>query len=201
MPTDTPPELITYIIQETGGDDSPYRAPVYALAPQKPEPGQTIDRMSGRPLDETGRYTVSYMVNGKIHHVPHFPCGDAACIAQGANIDYSEPSAQAYARALDAKALKDLSNAATLAAMINPVGAVGAGIGLSGTAANVLSGYLSDSFTETASAEAAQYSFEQYATMRGMPQTQAMRFANALSLVGFWDDVVDNAGEMVGRSP
>jgi filamentous hemagglutinin len=201
VPTEAPPDLIAYIIQETGGDGSPYRAPVYELAPQEPDPGQPIDRMSGRPLDETGRYTVSYVVNGKIYHVPHFPCGDAACIAQGANIDYSDPSAQAYARALDAKALKDLSNAATLAAMINPAGAVGASVGLSGTAANVLSGYLSDNFIETASAEAAQYSFEQYATMRGMPQTQAMRFANSLSLVGFWDHVVDNAGEMVERSP
>jgi filamentous hemagglutinin len=200
VPTDAPPELIAYIIAQTGGENSPYRAPVYQLPAEEAAPGQPRDRLTGRPLDEEGRYTVSYVVDGKIYHVPHFSCGDATCNALGANVDYSDPGAQAWARALNARTLKDLSNAATLATMINPVGAVAFGVGLSGSAVNVVSGYLSDSFMETSSAEAAQHGFEKYAIARGMPQAQAIRFANALSLAGFWDDIVDNAKNM-GSAP
>ena len=197
VPTDTPPELIAYIIQETGGDGSPYRAPVYTLAPQEPKPGQAIDRMSGRPLDETGRYTVSYVVNGKIHHVPHFPCGDAACIAQGANVDYSEPSAQAYARALDAKAVKNVGTAVTAGVVVTS-GPVSLGLSIGATGLDLYEGFLSEEASQAASKAALVAGFERYAKARGLSSSAARKLSAVIDLTGRWDAVVENGQGMMG---
>ena len=135
IPENTSPELISYIIEQTGGEGSPYRAPIYQLPPEEAAPGQPRDRLTGRPLDEEGRYTVSYVVDGKIHHVKHFSCGTPECNAQGANVDYSDPAAQAWERAVDAKALDDASRAMTAGVVMTPVGALGQGLAISGSVA------------------------------------------------------------------
>lgn len=55
VPTDAPADLIAYIIDQTGEENSPYRAPIYRLPAEKAAPGQPRDRFTGRPLDEEGR--------------------------------------------------------------------------------------------------------------------------------------------------
>ncbi|PMR71318.1 DUF637 domain-containing protein [Halomonas heilongjiangensis] len=198
VPTDAPPDLIAYIIDQTGGESSPYRAPVYRLPAEEAAPGQPRDRLTGRPLDEEGRYTVSYVVDGKIFHVPHYSCGDAACVVQGANIDYGDPAAQAWERALNAKALDDVSKAASAGVVMTPVGQIGAGLAVGGMAASLVSGYLKDDFVSSASKEALILGFERYASARGFPATEVTRFAAFLDLAGVWDTVVENGGGMLG---
>ncbi|MFB9867660.1 DUF637 domain-containing protein [Vreelandella sulfidaeris] len=197
VPTDTPADLIAYIIEQTGEEISPYRAPVYRLPAGEAAPGQPLDRLTGRPLDEEGRYTVSYVVDGEIYHVPHFSCETADCIAQGANIDYSDQSAVSYSRALDAKALDDFSTLSTAAVFLNPVGAGGLGLAASGSVAGLMSGYLKDEFVISASKEVMSAGFEKYAIFRGVPAPAAAKLTATLSLLGVWDEVSSNASKLL----
>ncbi|WP_146009680.1 hypothetical protein [Halomonas urumqiensis] len=197
LPENTSPELISYIIEQTGGEGSPYRAALYQLPPEGAAPGQPRDRLTGRPLDEEGRYTVSYVVDGKIYHVPHFSCGDAECSAQGANVDYSDPGAQAWSRALDAKALDDVGKAMTAGVVMTPAGALGQGLAISGSVAGLLSGYLKDEFVTSATKEVASAGFERYAIARGVPAPLAARITAALDLAGVWGEVSDNATNII----
>jgi filamentous hemagglutinin len=198
IPENTPPELISYIIEQTGGEDSPYRAPVYQLPPEEAAPGQPRDRLTGRPLDEEGRYTVSYVVDGKIYHVPHFSCGDAECVRRNANIDHSDPAAQEWERAVDAKALGDLGTVATVGVVMNPAGALGQALIYSGTATALLSGYLKDETVNAISKEVLMTGFEEYAKKRGYPAAEARRLTQGLNLSGTWDEVIKNGKDMMG---
>lgn len=60
IPENTSPELISYIIEQTGGEGSPYRAPIYQLPPEEAAPGQPRDRLTGRPLDEATLESVDW---------------------------------------------------------------------------------------------------------------------------------------------
>ncbi|CAH1045121.1 hypothetical protein [Halomonas sp. TD01] len=198
IPKNTPPELISYIIEQTGGEGSPYRALVYQLPPEEAAPGQPRDRLTGRPLDEEGRYTVSYVVDGKIYHVPHFSCGDAECVRRNANIDHSDPAAQAWERAVDAKALGDLGTVATVGVVMNPAGAVGAGVATMGMGASLLSGYLKGEITDAVSKEALMFGFEAYAKARGVSKVEASRLNATFDLIGVWNTVLNNGKDMLG---
>ena len=198
IPENTSPELISYIIEQTGGEGSPYRAPVYQLPPEEAAPGQPRDRLTGRPLDEEGRYTVSYVVDGKIHHVKHFSCGTPECNAQGANVDYSDPAAQAWETALNAEALDKLGTAATAGVIMNPAGALGQALIYSGTATALLSGYLKDETVNAISKEVLMTGFEEYAKKRGYPADEARRLTQGLNLSGTWDEVIKNGKDMMG---
>ncbi|MFC7367338.1 hypothetical protein [Vreelandella zhaodongensis] len=199
IPENTPPELISYIIEQTGGEGSPYRAPVYQLPPEEAAPGQPRDRLTGRPLDEEGRYTVSYVVDGKIYHVPHFSCADRENTCLGANVDYSDPAAQAWERAVDAKALGDLGTVATAGVVMNPAGALGFGLASTGTGASLFSGYLKDEAVSAISKEMLMAGFEEYAKARGYPAAEARRLTQALNLSGTWDEVIKNGKNMLRR--
>jgi hypothetical protein len=196
VPTDTPPELIAYIIEQTGGENSPYRAPVYQLPAEEAAPGQPRDRLTGRPLDEEGRYTVSYVVDGKIYHVPHFPCGNAECNAQGANVDYSDPGAQAWARALDAKTVSDAGRLATVGVVVASA-PVGLGLSVGSTGLSLYEGFLREEAAHAASKEALVAGFEKYAEARGLPASAARRMAAAIDLTGRWDAVIENGANLM----
>ncbi|MFQ3790211.1 hypothetical protein [Halomonas sp. A29] len=196
VPTDAPPELIAYIIEQTGGENYPYRAPVYQLPAEEAAPGQPRDRLTGRPLDEEGRYTVSYVVDGKIFHVPHFSCGTAECNAQGANVDYSDPGAQAWGRALDAKAVSDAGRLAT-AGVVVVSASVGLPLSMGSTALSLHEGYLSENTAHSASKAVLIAGFEKYAQARGLPAPAARRLAAAIDLTGRWDAILNNGESFV----
>ncbi|CAN0180702.1 unnamed protein product, partial [Ectocarpus sp. 12 AP-2014] len=198
IPKNTSPELISYIIEQTGGESSPYRAPVYQLPPKEAALGQPRDRLTGRPLDEEGRYTVSYVVDGKIYHVKHFSCGDAECVRRNANIDYSDSAAQAWEKALEAKALDDVGKAMTAGVVMTPAGAVGQGLAYAGMGTALLSGYLKDEIGNALSKEVLMAGFEEYAKARGYPVTEARRLTQALNLSGTWDEVMKNGKSILG---
>ncbi|MGY4879224.1 hypothetical protein ACLUEY_15240 [Vreelandella aquamarina] len=198
IPENTSPELISYIIEQTGGEGSPYRAPIYQLPPEEAAPGQPRDRLTGRPLDEEGRYTVSYVVDGKIHHVKHFSCGTPECNAQGANVDYSDPAAQAWETALNAEALDKLGTAATAGVIMNPAGAVGAGLAYGGTGISLLSGYLKDETVNAISKEALMTGFEIHLKKRGIIPDEARRITQALNLFGIWDELMSDGKDALG---
>ncbi|MCD6438191.1 MAG: hypothetical protein J7L56_08015 [Halomonas sp.] len=198
IPENTPPELISYIIEQTGGESSPYRAPVYQLPPEEAAPGQPRDRLTGRPLDEEGRYTVSYVVDGKIHHVKHFSCGTPECSAQGANVDYSDPAAQGWQDAMAAEKLGEISTAAAVGTLLNPAGLAGFVLASTGTGTALLSGYLKDEAVSAISKEMLMAGFEEYAKKRGYPAAEARRLTQGLNLIGTWDEVMKNGKDMLG---
>ena len=115
---------------------------------QATQSGFGYDLFSGKPLDETGRYSVGYMVEDNIFSVPHFACGTAECVAQKQNIDWSAPSAQAYHTALSAKALDDTSTIATGVLLFTPPGALATGLGLTGTTVGLGASYLDGEFVK-----------------------------------------------------
>ncbi|MEL7799432.1 MULTISPECIES: hypothetical protein [Idiomarina] len=87
------------------------------------DPSIPRDMLTGRPLDESGRYTVSYIVEGNVYSVPHYSCATADCLSQNLNVDWKSPEGQAYENALNAKMLDDASTGASVGLMFNPVGA------------------------------------------------------------------------------
>lgn len=152
--------------------------------------------MTGRPLDEEGRYTVSYVVDGKIYDVPHFSCGTAECIAQGANVDYSDLEAQSYARALDAKAVSVAGRLAT-AGVVVASSPVGLGLSVGSTGLSLYEGFLREEAAHAASKEALVTGFEKYAEARGLPASAARRMAAAIDLTGRWDAVIENGASLM----
>ncbi|EGP19270.1 hypothetical protein, partial [Halomonas sp. TD01] len=123
--------------------------------------------------------------------------GDAECVRRNANIDHSDPAAQEWERAVDAKALDDASKAMTAGVVMTPVGALGQGLAISGSVAGLLSGYLKDEFVTSATKEVASAGFERYAIARGVPAPLAARITAALDLAGVWGEVSDNATNII----
>ncbi|HCT04029.1 MAG TPA: adhesin [Pseudomonas sp.] len=80
------------------------------------------DRLTGRVLDENGGYRQSVEVDGQLFTPRYLPCGDASCMANGANIDLQDAETQRLKAAVDKKALNDAMFAASLAPL--PVGKV-----------------------------------------------------------------------------
>lgn len=94
------------------------------------------DRLTGMPLDENGRYSKTVIINGVAYTPKFYPCQDSACILGGQNLDNNDPNTQAYIKALDQQAFKDIATGATAGTLVTPVGVggrvlfwLGAGIG------------------------------------------------------------------------
>ncbi|HEX5792214.1 MAG TPA: hemagglutinin repeat-containing protein, partial [Rheinheimera sp.] len=47
------------------------------------------DMLTGKPLDESGRYMMGYDVDGNVYNVPHYSCATADCLSQKLNIDWN----------------------------------------------------------------------------------------------------------------
>ncbi|XKE46258.1 DUF637 domain-containing protein [Halomonas organivorans] len=190
VPTDTPPDVIAYIIDQTGGADSPYRAPIYELAPEEARPGQPRDRLTGRPLNEDGQYIVSYVVDGRTYDVPHNPCGDAECLAQGGNVDYTSPNAREWALAVDLKALDEVGRIATGVTAVSPLGAAGQAAAAVGFGASVGASYIRGELAKEGGSQFLSKSHE-VAFKELLGAGLGVRLNAALSILGYYGFLVE----------
>ena len=83
------------------------------------------DRLTGMPLDENGRYSKTVIINGVAYTPKFYPCQDSACILSGQNLDNNDPNTQAYTKALQQQAFKEIGTAATAGTLVTPVGVGG----------------------------------------------------------------------------
>ena len=177
VPRDIDPGLVAYIVSQTGGEDSPYRMPIYVLPPEAARPGQPVDRLTGRPLDDKGRYTVSHVVNGQVYHVKYWPCADRETLCAGRNVDTSTPSYEAWNRALNAQAAKEVAMVGAGVGMFPGLAYAGF-IGAGTLGSSLISGYLNDELPDTLSKEALAIGFESYAKARGISIQEARQLRN-----------------------
>ncbi|MCL6557183.1 MAG: DUF637 domain-containing protein [Burkholderiales bacterium] len=153
-------ELIAYVQRQTGGWESPYAPRLYVLPPAPAKADQPRDRLTGLPLDERGRYSTKVVVDGKVYEPKYWTCATAECLTRNANLDTTDPATQAYLGALDKKTLDDVGMASAVVALVNPLGAVGAVAGATGTgtsyAKGMIDGDLVSPTIATASSEGAK---------------------------------------------
>lgn len=132
VPSQPDTALAAVIQQNTGATYDWYSA---SSAGAGNDAGATRDRMTGRPLDEKGRYSQSVVLDGKMYEPKYHPCSTAECVRTGSNLDMSDPATQAYVKALDAQVFKDIGKGATVASLVTPLGVPGAALAITGTLA------------------------------------------------------------------
>lgn len=161
------------------------------------------DMLTGKPLDESGRYMMGYDVDGNVYNVPHYSCATADCLSQKLNIDWNSPEGQAYQNALSAKALDDVSTMATGALLFTPPGALATGLGYLSLGASVGSGYLQDDLLKTTVSETSSLLYET-ALKEKLGKTLGGRINTGLSLIGLHDGIgsfVSDVSKLVTETP
>ena len=150
------------------------------------------DRLTGYALDESGGYRVPAVVDGVAYSSRFLPCGNAGCLASGANIDFSDSSTLDWIKASDASELDKLSKAMLLASLPTAGGASSVLAGTS-SVASLLSGYLKEDFSGAVSAELVGMGFENIIKASGIPAEMAGKISNSLGGMGVWDSIVRQA--------
>ena len=156
------------------------------------DPGR--DKLTGLPLDDQGRYTVQYSVEGQIYSPKYYPCATTDCVVGGKNLDMSDPATQAYVKAVDKMIVDDINKQATIVTLISPVGVAGTIAGVLGPITSVVSGAMSDQTLPALAKETIQYAATQYVSrIYGLGEAAANRIAAAVDLAGGWQAFVDRA--------
>ncbi|RUO31131.1 hypothetical protein [Aliidiomarina soli] len=162
----------------------------YEPAARIDDPSIPRDTLTGRPLDDTGRYKVGYNVDGNIYSVPHYSCATADCLSQQMNVDWSSPEGQAYRNALTAQGLDDLSSAANLGLLISPVGPWAFVLSTTATVAGGGSAYMNgELINETA--EFGMSSLHGKALVEMLGKRSGVRVNTLLDLSGYHDNTTD----------
>ncbi|WP_211465745.1 hemagglutinin repeat-containing protein [Collimonas silvisoli] len=150
------------------------------------------DPATSLPLDDEGRYSQQYVIDGKTYSAKYFPCPRASAGCGGQNMDMSDPQTAAYMKALDKKIFDDINKGATYAGIANPVGAIGLMAGILGTIASVGSGYVDGKTGNVVAKEAMQKAAQQYLqNVYGMGEAVASRVVSLVDLGGGWQAFVD----------
>ncbi len=124
---------------------------------------------NGASPDGNGGYRVPVAIDGVIYTSRYFPFGSAECIANGANIDFSDVKTLVWLKAVDAKAISDIGWMMGVAA-VPTNGAAATLLSNGSTAASLLSSYLKDDLPTATGSAALGYSFERFAIARGVPE-------------------------------
>jgi filamentous hemagglutinin len=203
LPPQPPQELVDFIKSETGATYSWYKPsaenPVAVNSPR--------DRLTNQPLDETGRYTQTMVVDGKVYEPKYHPCGNVDCQQSGANLDMSDPGTQAYVTAMDQQVYKDIGTGATGGTLLTPVGAAGKVLFWLGAAASGGQAATSDSPVETGFDEAMKAVSEKggakfFEEVLGHTPGAAARASALINLTGGWDAFVKRIKiDLFGMNP
>ncbi|HBX57757.1 MAG TPA: hypothetical protein DEH10_20615, partial [Pseudomonas sp.] len=199
LPVDIDPDVAKYVLSNAEGYS--FHDSTLGLAPNQNIGGSSQnprDRLTGYALGDSGGYVVPVVIDGKYYQPRFWPCGNAECIAVGANIDFGNADTLRWLRAADAKALDDFSKVMTAGAVIGSGGTV-VGLGHISTGASLLSGYLNDAILTKLTEGAVSTGFESYAASRGVPLEVARKITNALSLSGAWSGIVENGKDLLGE--
>lgn len=91
--------------------------------------------MTNLPLDDSGRYSQTVILDGKVFEPKYLPCATSECLRTGSNLDMSDPKTQAYVKSLDQQVFKDMGKGATLGSLVTPVGVGGVAFAVVGAGA------------------------------------------------------------------
>lgn len=157
-------------------------------------PSVNRDRLTGRELDNQGRYSKEASVDGVNYQPKFWPCGNEACVAHGSNFDMNDPETVAFLKATDKKILSDIGNGATLAVLANPVGAVGAVGSVVGTSASIVNGLIDDQLFKAIAKEALQAGAARYLQfVYKLSEAASTRITALVDMAGGWDAFLDRA--------
>ncbi|UVJ44672.1 DUF637 domain-containing protein [Pseudomonas sp. LS1212] len=154
------------------------------------------DRLTGYPLDENGGYRVPVAIEGVFYSPRFLSCGNAECIATGANIDFGDANTLRWIKAADTKMIEDLGTALSAGAIVT-TGGVSAGMSSGSTIASFLSGYLKSDLAKVSTTAILSDGFERYAIARGMSAGDALKVSNALGVSGAWNKLFDSSKELL----
>jgi len=153
------------------------------------------DRLTGYSIDENGGYRVPIAIDGVAYTPRYLPCGNAECLATGANIDFADAGTLKWLRAANAKAINDVGWLMGVAAI--PASGTSAAILSNGsTAASLLSGYLKNELVSGLASSALSASFEKYAVASGVSEKVASQLSNGFGAAGVWDAINEKAVEI-----
>ncbi|MNY84733.1 hypothetical protein D3C78_08930 [compost metagenome] len=148
------------------------------------------DPRTGLPLDEQGRYSQSFILDGKLYQPKYFPCATPEC--QGSNLDKSDPGSKAFLEASNAQFFKDIGTGATYAALIAPSGIVGTtavGASLFASLGSVLNG--TDFWDELMKVGSQQAAEKLFVDALGHTPSNASRAVALIDLAGGWTAFVE----------
>lgn len=190
-------DLIKFIQDHTAGQYDWYTAsPSDGAITSVPR-----DRLTGAPLDEQGRYSQTFILDGKRYQPKYFSCSTLECMVSNANLDISDPGTMAYIKAMDAQIFKDISTGVNYATLITPGGVAGtvlAGTGLVASAGSALtSSSVMDELIKFSSQEAASKFITDVLLHTS---NTASRINAIIDLSGGWDAFVKRVNnDIIGK--
>ncbi len=167
--------------------------------PNIPNSGQAAigrDKLTGAPVDASGRYTESAVIDGKSYEPKYFSCATLDCVTSRSNLDMNDAGTQAYVKALDQQVFKDIGTGATAGTLVTPVGVaanvlfglgIGASIGQSATSDEKWS-TARDEFLKAVSEKGGEKFFT---AVLGHTPSAAARATALINLSGGWDAFVN----------
>ena len=176
------------------------RTPIKPLSDQEAAEDKTRDRLTGRPLDEKGRYSLQISVDGTVYEPKFHSCATAECMAAKANFDMSDKNTQAYIKAVEDKALKDFGNAAKVVIILGtgsaaaaPVVSIAKGVDDTATLISMIKDdqYASETFKSASSGLAKEYMTKVWK----VPTQIAEKIVASIELFGGWDFFIEKYNE------
>ena len=167
------------------------RTPIKPLSEQEAAQDKTRDRLTGRPLDEKGRYSLQISVDGTVYEPKFHSCATAECMAAKANFDMSDKNTQAYIKAVENKALKDFGDAAKVVIILGtgstvaaPVVGIAKGVDYATTLVTVVR---NDKYIEQLLNAGGNLAAEEYMVkVWKIPKPIAQQIVTSIDLVGGW---------------
>ncbi|SFX66447.1 hypothetical protein SAMN02745752_02443 [Marinospirillum alkaliphilum DSM 21637] len=195
IPKDIDPALASFIISQTGGEDSPYSLPVYT--PTGGIMTYQLDPITGaRVVDENGQYTVVHVVDGQYFNIKHWPCHKDKCDATIP--DPKSPNYDAWVRAQDIKAVKDVATVAGGATGLMRAGLLAETVGAGSTVSSLYADYMSGDFVSGMSAETVRVGFENTLRKSGVPDGVIQKVSAAIGVSGGFDGFIDLYTDQLG---
>jgi filamentous hemagglutinin len=148
------------------------------------------DRLTGAPLDEQGRYSQIFILDGKKYQPKYFPCAKPECL--GSNLDSSDPGTKAYIKAMDAQIFKDISTGANYATLMTPAGASGQTLAAVGLVASAGSAFTDSNALDELLKYGSQKGGEKlFVDILGHTPANAARAIAIIDLSGGWSAFVE----------
>ncbi|TFY84458.1 filamentous hemagglutinin, partial [Pseudomonas nabeulensis] len=155
-----------------------------------PPPGNDKrDHLTGYVLDDSNGYRVPIAVEGVIYSPRFMSCGNAECIAAGANLDLADIETLRWVKASNDKVFSEVATIMNVGAVAAPVGGV-VYLASGATITSLLSACLNADLPQTSSSAALSAGFEKFAKKNGVSSDLAARISNALSAGRVWDSIV-----------
>jgi hypothetical protein len=152
------------------------------------------DRLTGLALDDKGRYEVNLTLGDKSYSPKFYPCATVECVKSGGNLDMSDAGTRAYVQALDKKVMDDINTAATVGAIVAPVGVAGAIVGIVGPLSSIASGAIDGDVGTAGAKELLQLGASQYLRkVYGFADAVVNRITATIDLAGGWQAFIDRA--------